>query len=96
MAKNNLNFDPSKGQEKLPLLKPGNQGWKNPIPIKYPSQSFSAKSNTMTTEEIQKSFDISPKFLRTCPIGAILPWKAYLIWHRGRDAWKVYEEKLTV
>jgi len=56
----------------------------------------SIKGNTLTTEQLQEQLGVSHDVLRACRIGTVLPLNAYLIWHQGRNNWKVYEEKLTV
>lgn len=50
----------------------------------------------LKTKQLQEHLGVSDDFIRRCHMGEVRPWKAYLIWHQGRDAWKVYEEKLTV
>jgi hypothetical protein len=88
---------PNFNTEPQPLLfTPGQQEWKTPKPNDLQLSNTSAKRNTLTTKQLQEHLGVSHDLLRTCPMGAVLPLNAYLIWHLGRDSWKVYEEKLTV
>ena len=83
--------------EPQPLLfTPGQQGWKTPKPNELQFSKASTKKKTLTTKQLQEHLGVSDDVLRTCPMGAVLPLNAYLIWHQGRNCWKVYEEKLTV
>ncbi len=80
------------------LFTPGQQGWKTPEPNKLLLPKAFRRENILTTREMEELLGVSSKDLRQCPTRAILGWNdyAYLIWHKGRNSWKVYEEKLTV
>lgn len=73
----------------------GQQGWKTLKSNKLQLSKASTRRNSLTTKQLQEHLDVSHDVLRTCPIGAVLHLNAYLIWHQGRDSWKLYEEKLV-
>ena len=52
----------------------------------------SLRKDKLTTEELQKLFNIPEKIVRKCPVGKAIPWGCYLIWHQGRDKWRVYQQ----
>lgn len=75
----------------LVLLEPGKEGWTTPK--LHPS--FTQKSllkDKLTTEELQQFLNIPYKIIGKCPIGKVIPWGCYLIWHQGRDKWRVYQQ----
>ncbi|MFP4119612.1 hypothetical protein [Coleofasciculus sp.] len=78
-----------------PLFTPGKQGWTTPKPKQFQLSQASTKQNNLTTKQLQKHLGVSQDVLRTCPMGTVLSLNTYLIWHQGRDSWKLYEEKLV-
>lgn len=70
----------------LVLLEPGKEGWTTPIPHQKP-----VLKNSMTTEELQLSLNIPYTILRKCKTGKVIPWDCYLLWHQGRDKWRIYQ-----
>jgi len=82
--------------EAQPLLfRPGQQGWKTPKPDQRLLPKAFTNKKTLTTKQLQEYLGISYDVLRNCPMGAVRLLNTYLIWHQGRDSWKVYEEKLV-
>lgn len=85
---------PNSNIQQQPLLfTPGQQGWKTPEPNKLLLPKGFSRENILTTREVEECLGVPSKELRKCPITAILAWNNYdnLIWHRGRDSWKLYE-----
>ncbi|AFY84412.1 hypothetical protein [Oscillatoria acuminata] len=77
----------SQAPQTLPLLKPGSLGWVNPQ-----INENLLKSDSLTTKQVEERFGIPATNLRCCHINYVLPWKTYLIFHQGRDRWKIYTE----
>ena len=55
-------------------------------------QKFSTQKNSLTTKQLQ-GLGVCDRVRRACPIQCVIPWNNCLIWHLGRNSWKVYEER---
>lgn len=55
-------------------------------------QESSIRNNTLTTEQL-RDLGVRNRIIRACSIPSVIRWNNCLIWHLGRNSWKVYEEK---
>lgn len=55
-------------------------------------QKSSIQKKTLTTKQLQ-GLGVCDRVIRACPIQNVIPWNNCLIWHQGRNIWKIYEEK---